>query len=763
MTCVSPPLVKKPTRGFAWSCGPCSRAQEKKLEARHAAILPEPTAEEDPIEEEEEEVRTVTAKLDQDASQQVNADPQQILNSQLDLSRANMWPWRYLGIHCRVEDVLQYDDRAIYPRATSRLGPRHQANIAMWFGRPVQLTKPPEVRKKWAKGAGNKKDYKLSKDNLATIEAEKQERARRPKWMQDEPPGYVARGEDHPVSDERNTARPLFIMPGDLHATSSSKDSSISAESEETLVDDYMTRAQVLAKEFGLARDVYPGWGADKLASPSKPQSIVPTNYIDHALQLLNKHEYNPDKALSELRTSHSPKDLCNPAPFSKEEMKKFEDGVAKHGSELRLVRKAVKTRPYGEIVRTYYAWKKSEKGQDIWSHHGERRHSRKRAEVSWTDIADNEDDSAFDKEKSAARKRRFQCKFCLTRSSRQWRRAPNVAPGAVVLDDPKGSAKEKANQLVVSLCHRCALMWRKYALRWEDPEEVAKSLAQTGGRAWKRKTDEEILRELVTANEAAGVPTSASVAAAALSIGVIVTILPEPPKKKLKVNLEKESTPATDGESAVKKKEKEKVQPPPPPPPPPPRPPTPPIMPSPPKWKQLPCSVCSDVEVKGDDLLSCKNCRLTVHRRCYAIPEQTNPAKWICDTCLNDKQNELSLVSCLCIVRDIHTDYRRTTNACCALSTIDDQSLSSRLKSHTRRRMIEIAKRKGLKRSWLTSSPQATKGYKLRKAALHGLAKLSRKQRAIIGCTSFVLSGHQKSGSANRKGWNVPTEWLQH
>ena len=34
MYCVRPVLTKKPARGFAWACAACSRAQEKKLEAR---------------------------------------------------------------------------------------------------------------------------------------------------------------------------------------------------------------------------------------------------------------------------------------------------------------------------------------------------------------------------------------------------------------------------------------------------------------------------------------------------------------------------------------------------------------------------------------------------------------------------------------------------------------------------------------------------------------------------------------------------------
>src|SRR6266536_3770948 len=49
MSCVNPPLLKKPSRGFAWACGPCSKAQEKKLEARNTPNIT------DTIDPEEEE------------------------------------------------------------------------------------------------------------------------------------------------------------------------------------------------------------------------------------------------------------------------------------------------------------------------------------------------------------------------------------------------------------------------------------------------------------------------------------------------------------------------------------------------------------------------------------------------------------------------------------------------------------------------------------------------------------------------------------
>jgi hypothetical protein len=102
MNCVRPPLLKKPSRGFAWACGPCSRAQEKKLEARRTPALGaagEDADEEEPLDEEEEEASGDTNAETPDAEGHVDAHP----GTQAEIALAKMWPMRYLGIHARVE------------------------------------------------------------------------------------------------------------------------------------------------------------------------------------------------------------------------------------------------------------------------------------------------------------------------------------------------------------------------------------------------------------------------------------------------------------------------------------------------------------------------------------------------------------------------------------------------------------------------------------------------------------------------------------
>ncbi|KAF2750614.1 hypothetical protein M011DRAFT_396005 [Sporormia fimetaria CBS 119925] len=602
INCIRPPLPKKPTRGFAWTCGPCYRAQERKRQAR---VGNDDGEEEEQYEEEEEEpVPETTAPSPNGSGPEGEDQP----GTQAELAIAKMWPMRYLGIHCRVEDALQYDDRAIYPRASSRLGPRHQANVPDWPGRPLELVKPAEIKKRYVKSSSHKKDAKLTKETLAAIEADKAEKAKRPKWVQDEPPGYVRRGEDYPNKDSRCTAELMFKMPPlGVHSPRGQDDTPTVTEEQ---VEAYMTRAKALAKDVGV------------------PPYC--TNFLDKCLALFAKHGYDADAALKQVKKLDRRKDLHEPE-LTKEEEKKWNEGVAKYGSEIRSVRMHVKTITHADAVRYYYMWKKTPKGREIWGSYSNRKGRNKKAAETETrlvdDVADDQDDSAFDAEKAATRKRGFQCKFCSTRHSRRWRRAPGVSPGQTVAADGRAS-KPNSTGFVLALCQRCANLWRKYAVTWENTDEIAKKVAQGGGKAWKRRFDEELLREVFAAtaegNSSNGTPAYGE-------MGPTVAIhQSEPPKKKQKTGAagpdSGTSTPAH--ESAPKKKEKEKLAPPPP------KAPTPPPVPAKPRLRILPCAVCRQIE---GNRLECATCRLTVHKSCYGVDE-VRQTKWFCDTCKNDK-----------------------------------------------------------------------------------------------------------------------------
>ncbi|KAH4056890.1 hypothetical protein HBI81_128810 [Parastagonospora nodorum] len=613
MNCVRPPLLKKPSRGFAWACGPCSRAQEKKLEARRTPLLGaggEELDEEEPLDEEEEDAGGDTTANTPDPEGNADSHP----GTQAEIALAKMWPMRYLGIHARVEDALQYDDRAIYPRASSRLGPRHQANVNVWHGHPVELVKPAEIKKRYVKAAGNKKEGKLSKETVAAIEADKAEKAKRPKWVMDEPPGYVRRGEDYPNKDSKCTAELIFKMPPlGVHSTRG-EDNAPTVNEEQ--VKAYMDRARALAKHVGV-----------------EPYH---TNFLDKCLSLFTKHQYDADVALKHVKKIDKRKDLKEPE-LSKEEEKKWNEGVSKYGSEIRSVRlHTSKTMFYGDAVRYYYMWKKTPKGREIWGAYSNRKGRSKRVEPDaqtrlLDDVADNQDDSAFDNDKAIQRKRNFQCKYCNVRHSRQWRRAPGVSPGQML--PPDGRSKDKSGFLI-ALCIRCANLWRKYAVKWENVDEIAKKVAQGGGKAWKRRIDEELLREVYAAQTD---PSSKGVTPEYVDLpAATVQSVNEPPKKKQKTAIMANGDSGTStpvNEPVPKKKEKEK-------PPPVPKAPTPPPVPAPPRLKELSCAVCRSVDGAR---VECAACRLTVHKSCYGVDDPRQANKWYCDTCRNDKKESVS------------------------------------------------------------------------------------------------------------------------
>ena len=623
MNCVRPPLLKKPARGFAWSCGPCSRKQERKLEARNTPLVGDRGIDGDDEEflDEEEEEHAGTSHLTSNSTPQdtemQDTEPRPATAEQI--AQAKLWPYRYFGIHCSVEDALDYDDR-IYPRASSRLGPKHQANVHMWHGRPVELVKPADIRRKYVKGGSHKKDGKMTKETVAAIEEDKIIREKRPKWVMDEPPGYIRRGEDHPNSDPLNTARLKSRLPqvGEVSSRGdSASDAEISIEDREKIIDEYMVRAKGLAKFVGV--------------------TDYSTNFLDKALELLYTNNYRSEPALAQLRSVNRRKDLKEPE-LNKEELKRFEEGVSRYGSELRNISRHVgKSQKHGEIVRFYYMWKKTERGKQIWGHFEGRKGKKQAKQVDSRlvdDVADDVDDSAFDNEKAATRKRGFECKFCSSRSSPQWRRAPITAPGTTVpIDQTSKSSKDKSAYLMVALCQRCAGLWRKYGIQWENLEEVAKKVANGGGRAWKRKIDEELLAELVSTNKINSISMSSAAAAAAASVGVEVPMgLTIPPnqdgsKKKQKTGFENHTSQAIQNGVCNEPPKKKVVE----------KPPEPPLVPEPPRIKVLPCAVCYEMEPSGEERFCCKHCRLTVHRNCYGIGEGRLNSKWTCDMCSND------------------------------------------------------------------------------------------------------------------------------
>jgi hypothetical protein len=464
MKCVKPPLPRKPTKGYHWACGPCMRARMKEMRANNIPMfkLKKKTSEEEEDDEEEEFLDDESEELSESGIPE-SAGPITRADTpvtQFDLTEnhhsgtnegkfaARLWPYRYLGIHCKVEDVLDDQDR-IYPRAASRIGPRHQAVVQDWPGRPIEYVERRSIvpldkldkrnRKRAAASVAAVKEGTETPDDSSTHTGIEEDR---PPWIQDKPPGYIARGED---DYSANGTQLVWKKPPNVT---------------DDQIDQYLKDLRPEASRLNI-----PPWS---------------TSFLDGAINALQYTSFDFQKAKESVSTL-TPESLWNPI-FSPEEIKRFEAGVAKFGSELHYVAKEVGTRAPAECVRFYYMWKKTPRGREIWGKQegrkGNRQKSATTATEGFADVGDSSDDSAFDDVKAAKQKKRFECKFCQARTSRRWRKAP----GGLIIGGEDGSS-------ILALCDRCGELWRRYALQYVIPEELKKPVE---GKVPKRRRTED-------------------------------------------------------------------------------------------------------------------------------------------------------------------------------------------------------------------------------------------------------------------------------
>ena len=387
---------------------------------------------------------------------------------------SKLWPYRYLGIHCKVEDVLDDQDR-IYPRAASRLGPRHQAVVKEWPGRPVEyidrrtplfniekldkrLKKNRAVIAAAAAAAVMSKEGTATPDDTVSVQTSVPDEDR-PAWVQERPLGYIVRGEDNFSTDGTGTQL-VWKRPPDVT---------------DKQIDAYLQDIGPEATRLNVKH-----WS---------------TSFLDGAITALQYTAFNFSQA-KDLVSTLTPDSLWNPL-FTPDEIERFEAGVRQYGSELHLVAKVVGTRATAECVRFYYMWKKTPHGREIWGNHPSRKGNRHKTAAltgDVPDVGDSSDDSAFDERKARGVKRHFECKFCGERKCRRWRKAP----GPIVMGGEDGES-------ILALCDRCGDLWRRYAIHYVVPDEVKKPSAEGGKPGRKRRSEEEGAGEDSTTGAGAG------------------------------------------------------------------------------------------------------------------------------------------------------------------------------------------------------------------------------------------------------------------
>ncbi|KAF8892173.1 hypothetical protein BD779DRAFT_1670511 [Infundibulicybe gibba] len=117
MRCVQPPLIAKPSRGYGWTCAPCSRKHEEEVDSHEVRHTP-PAAAKPKSNAPAPRGRGRPRKDRTQAEKEEN----------LLIKHFNMWPFRYFGQYTVAEDTLDPDD-LIFPRTGTRQGPKFQANV----------------------------------------------------------------------------------------------------------------------------------------------------------------------------------------------------------------------------------------------------------------------------------------------------------------------------------------------------------------------------------------------------------------------------------------------------------------------------------------------------------------------------------------------------------------------------------------------------------------------------------------------------------
>lgn len=484
LLCLDPPILTKPKRGFAWYCAACNKRLEDKLAENRGKMLE--SAQPSMIMKNEERASSQEKQSDEEAESQVrlsneNDDVQEADSSSLRYEqlakkfleddrhvslkkRREMeeWPYRYLGVHAKFEDALDLQDRP-YARAASRLGSKYQCtSLTDWYGHTVQYYdtdvstsnsnnrrfKKYNNRGKKSNTPLNIEETELENKKFPVPEEFKDLKPKQyPGWLQPKPKGYIERGGDE-------TSQLLWKMP--IIAGMTEKEVG-------DMVEKYIKDCAPVAKRLNLA-------------------TVTTPNFIDAILLILMRHNYKPEQCMGDVQ--QLTRDSLKEPTFTDEEVKKFEDSVRIHGSELYPVYKDVGTQPSAMIVRFYYLWKKTKSGHEIWDNFSGRAKNRlKSTKNVGVDLDNPEDDGAYASGKINKSQVRFKCIYCDTNHSPEWFRAP-------------GAVTDEEHQVCEGLCYRCAKLWRKYAVKWENPVELIKNQEKKSSYANKRKTEYALIQE---------------------------------------------------------------------------------------------------------------------------------------------------------------------------------------------------------------------------------------------------------------------------
>ncbi|BFZ55847.1 putative PHD type zinc finger protein with BAH domain-containing protein [Savitreella phatthalungensis] len=120
LQCLDPPLPKRPSRGFVWTCVRCTAHVASPSEADVSS--------EDTIRNDDGKHPPASCNTEIDIRGVRSPTAANDVLTQDGLQLHELWPYRYLGLHCSLRNALDVHDR-IHPRAATRIGPRYQTAV----------------------------------------------------------------------------------------------------------------------------------------------------------------------------------------------------------------------------------------------------------------------------------------------------------------------------------------------------------------------------------------------------------------------------------------------------------------------------------------------------------------------------------------------------------------------------------------------------------------------------------------------------------
>ncbi|KAF9205357.1 putative PHD type zinc finger protein with BAH domain-containing protein [Podila verticillata] len=579
MLCINPPMLKKPSKGFAFQCALCTKLamDSSQSPTTNAGLLKTTTnnsasssGQNTPRgspKQKSQPTLTVAPSSGSKGSRVAIPSPP----GPHEQKMSHMWPFRYFGTHADIQDIFDPDDR-VYPRASSRVGARYQAAVVKWEG-PGQILVTSTIfddpSNNGIKGRSKKNKGGRPSNKLRVPETDLSE----------------SRAQSASLESGIDGDTPL-APPSPARSTNGQEESAYFERGGDDTVSLLYSKPSHISDEYVAAY-------MEKVRALSLPIAAHSADLIDRALLELQKSGFDADKALDEI--SGVQKRDFDIRDWTQKEIDAFEEGIRIYGHELFAIKKKVETRSMKDVVRFFYQWKKTERYQPVYSvftkvHKPNKKFKAVGRRALTSPVVDtaNRHETAVDHDSlilpTADNASTLECAHCGTTSTSMWRRAPGETD--LLKKNPK------------VFCNDCGNDWVRYV--------ALPSLVDPAKDSKKSKSKDA--KAQVNGNNKAQ--------AASPSLSSTPTPV-EPVGVKRKRGEPKVAPPV------VTKKIKEQSR-------------EPTTSPSP--VPEVPCAVCNQSPALGEQLLSCHDCHLAVHRDCYGVSSTVPQHRWKCDTCQNNQ-----------------------------------------------------------------------------------------------------------------------------